>query len=243
MSDQPNQPQEKKESTQISDYRIRKLIGVLGLVLPVILPLSGKEFLGSMSHYYYHTFSSLLFIIILSTFGLFLISYKGYKIDPNTEKISDDILTNIGGLAALVVVFVPTYCLESQSDIIDQLCQSCDLPLFGHKNKIANTIHLVSAGIFIFTMGWMSKYKFTRNKEKVTKNKIYTLCGNIVWGALGALIVLSIITSFDKDFKITKYDVFILETIAVIPFSISWLIKGRTVEAIKAMIKTKGRSE
>ena len=221
------------QEIQHSDYRIRKLIGVLGLALPFLLPISEGEFLSSISHYYYLSFSSILFIIILSCFGLFLISYRGYKLD-GTEKISDDMLTNIGGLAALVVVFFPTYCTGSESEIIDLLCISEDYPLLGHNNELTNTIHLASAGVFIFTMGWMSKYKFTRGRDE-TNNRIYRICGNIVWGAI-ALLVLLVIADFIKDgFKITKYDVYILETIAVIPFAISWLIKGKTMEHIKEL--------
>lgn len=65
------------EDLQHSDYRIRKLIGTLGISLPIILPIVKHEFLASISHYYYSTLSSLIFIITLSAFGLFLISYKG----------------------------------------------------------------------------------------------------------------------------------------------------------------------
>ncbi|MFK7813670.1 MAG: hypothetical protein AB8B59_14345, partial [Maribacter sp.] len=93
----PSQPIQK------SDYRIRKLIGTLGLALPILLLLTGGMLLSSISHYYYQPLSSIIFIIILSTFGLFLLSYKGYKIDAETEKISDDLLTNIGGISALIV--------------------------------------------------------------------------------------------------------------------------------------------
>lgn len=221
------------QELQHSDYRIRKLIGVLGLALPFLLPISEGQFLSSISHYYYLSFSSLLFIIILSSFGLFLISYRGYKLD-NTEKISDDMLTNIGGLAALVVVFFPTYCTGSESEIIDNLCKSGDYPLLGHNDKLTNTIHLVSAGIFIFTMGWMSKYKFTRGRDD-SNNRIYRMCGNIVWGAIALLVLLFIADLIKDGFKITKYDVYILETIAVVPFAISWLIKGKTMEHIKEL--------
>ena len=115
---------------QQSDYRIRKLIGILGLALPILLPISEGILLSSMSHYYYQPLSSLLFIIVLSSFGLFLISYKGYKIDSTTEKISDDLLTNIGGISALIVVFIPTYCLESNSISIDEICATKNYPLF-----------------------------------------------------------------------------------------------------------------
>ena len=73
---------------QHSDYRIRKLIGTLGLLLPFMVYFAKGEFLASISHYYYNTLSSLIFIIVLSAFGLFLLSYKGYKIDTTTESFS-----------------------------------------------------------------------------------------------------------------------------------------------------------
>lgn len=232
----PSQPIQK------SDYRIRKLIGTLGLALPVLLPLSEGILLSSMSHYYYLPLSSLIFIIILSCFGLFLLSYKGYKIDSKTEKISDDLLTNIGGVSALIVVFIPTYCLESSSPIIDEICNSGNYPLLGHTDGLKNTIHLVFAGIFIFTMGWMSKYKFTRG-EHSAKNKIYKWCGNMVWIAIALLLVLVIIDFFDEDFQITPYDVFFLETLAIVPFGISWLMKGEAMEDIKDLFKKTGSSK
>jgi len=222
----PSQP------IQSSDYRIRKLIGILGLGLPILLPFSEGMLLSSMSHYYYQPLSSIIFIIILASFGLFLLSYKGYKIDAETEKISDDLLTNIGGVSALIVVFVPTYCLESNSAVIDEICASGEYPLLGHVDKLKNTIHLIFAGIFIFTMGWMSKYKFTRGAHTY-KNKIYNWCGNLVWIAIGLLILLVIIDFFDDGFQITPYDVFLLETLAVVPFGISWFIKGEAMEDIK----------
>ncbi|MFS4493749.1 hypothetical protein [Maribacter sp. 2308TA10-17] len=219
---------------QQSDYRIRKLIGTLGIALPALLPFSEGMLLSSMSHYYYQPLSSLIFIIILSTFGLFLLSYKGYKIDTETEKISDDLLTNIGGISALIVVFVPTYCLESSSTIVDEICASGKYPLLGHINELKNTIHLIFAGIFIFTMGWMSKYKFTRGANTVN-NKIYKWCGNLVWFAIALLLTLVIIDFFNEDFQVTAYDVFFLETLAVIPFGISWFIKGEAMEDIKGL--------
>lgn len=220
---------------QHSDYRIRKLIGTLGLLLPILLPLAGGEVLASISHYYYNTLTSLIFIIILSAFGLFLISYKGYKIDETTEQISDDFLTNIGGLAALVVVFVPTICCDSNSLTIDELCATGKEPLFGHTDKFLNTIHLVSAGIFIFCMGWMSKYKFTRGQDD-GNHKLYRWCGNLVFISVVLIIIFILIEKFvDDDFPLSNYYVFIFETTAVIPFGISWLIKGKAITDMKAL--------
>ncbi len=217
------------EGLQQSDYRIRKLVGILGIALPVLLPFTMGDFLASISHYYYSTLSSLFFIIILSAFGLFLISYKGYKKDVKTEQISDDFLTNIGGFAALIVVFIPTLCKGSTSTFIDLLCTNENYPLFGHNNATLSVIHLISAGIFILCMGWMSKYKFTRGSKDV-HNKIYKHCGNIVFISVALIIVGVILEKLNINFLINDYYVFIFETIAVIAFGSSWLVKGKAIE-------------
>ncbi len=224
MQDQP---------LHISDYRIRKLIGALGLCLPIILPIAMGEFLSSLSHYYYATLSSLFFIIILSAFALFLISYKGYKKDVKTEQISDDFLTNIGGFAALIVVFIPTVCEGSTSLAIDQLCITKHYPLFGHDHATFRTIHLVSAGVFILCMGWMSKYKFTRG-HKDLHNSIYKICGNVVFVSVALLIVGILLERKNINFLINDFYVYIFETIAVIAFGVSWLVKGEALENITA---------
>jgi len=220
-----------------SDYRIRKLIGVLGVLLPVILFLFHGELLSSISHYYY-TKASIFFIIILSVFGLFLVSYKGYEIDKETENISDNVITNIAGVGALIAVFLPTSCAGSHSAIIIQICRIADYPLFGHCDTLTSTMHLIGAGIFMLAVGWMSYYKFPRGRKK-NNNKLYRICGLIVWGAVILILILFVIIFFTKDvFYITKYDVFILETIAVVAFGTSWLVKGKTITHV-IVIKNK----
>ncbi|GAB5563206.1 MAG: DUF998 domain-containing protein [Winogradskyella sp.] len=220
---------------QHSDYRMRKLIGTLGLALPITLPLAKGEFLASISHFYYDTLSSLLFIIVLSAFGLFLLSYKGYKIDPETESISDDFLTNIGGLAALVVVMIPTSCSGSANSIIDAMCEVCDVPLFGHNKDWANTVHLIAAGIFILCMGWMSRYKFTRGSDD-GNHGLYKWCGNAVFISVALIIICIVIEKWIiEEFIIHDYYVYIFETTAVIPFGISWLVKGKAIDDIRSM--------
>lgn len=220
---------------QHSDYRIRKLIGTLGLLLPLSLPLSKGEVLASMSHYYYDTLSSLIFIIVLSAFGLFLLSYKGYKIDTTTEKMSDDFVTNIGGLAALIVVFVPTTCLDSCSTSIEALCDTPLEPLFGHTDDWANRIHLISAGVFILCMGWMSRFKFTRGTDD-GNHGLYKWCGNLVFISVALILVfLGLEHLIEGDFFLKSHYVFVFETTAVIPFGISWLLKGKAIDDMKTM--------
>ena len=169
---------------QRSDYRIRLLIGTLGILLPVALIIAKGSVLASISHYYYNNVASLIFIIILSAFGLLLPSYKGYRIDPKTEIISGDFITNIGGLAALLVVIIPTSCDGSGSTVIDGLCGNGLEPLLGHLNSTKNIIHLVAAVIFMLTMGWMSSFKFTRGDDD-GYHSLYRWSGYLVFISVG----------------------------------------------------------
>ena len=214
-----------------SYYTIRKLIGFLGVLLPVAVVLGCTEFLASISHYYY-TRSAVFFISILTAFGFFLISYRGYPRDKANEWLSDNIITHIGGIAILIVVIVPTDCMGSQSSQITAMCNSHHYPLFGHNNPVKSTIHLISAGIFLVAMGWMAFFRFTKGAkpDEKWKNVLYRTSAIVMWASVLILLVEFIIK---KHFS--AYDVFILETVSVFAFGTSWLIKG---EAIKAIIVT-----
>ncbi len=225
-----------KKDILYSYYRIRKIIGILGILLPILIFTFHGELLSSISHYYY-TKSAVFFIAILFAFGLLLISYKGYEKDKDTEKLSDNLITHIGGIAALLIVLLPTTCIGSNSAEITNMCLLQNYPLFGHDNTIIRIIHLVSAGVFLFIMGYMSIFRFTKGKltdEKKIKNYIYRFCGIAVWVSIG---ILAIETIF-QNFHFTKYDVFIFETVSVVAFGIAWLVKG---EAIKDIIDLKNK--
>lgn len=225
-----------KKDILYSYYRIRKIIGLLGILLPILVFAFHGELLSSISHYYYAN-SAVFFIAILFAFGLLLISYKGYEKDKDTEIFSDNLITHIGGIAAILVVLVPTACIGSNSAEITNMCQLQNYPLFGHDNDIIRLIHLASAGVFFFTMGYMSIFRFTKGKltdEKKRKNLIYRFCGIAVWVSIG---ILAIETIF-PNFHFTEYDVFIFETVSVVAFGIAWLVKG---EAIKDIIELKNK--
>lgn len=229
-----------KKAILNSYLRIRKLIGTLGILLPVLVYFFHKDLLASISHYYY-TESSVFFIAILSAFGFFLISYRGYDKDPAKDILSDNIITNISGFAVLIVVLIPTSCGGSASDLItNTICQTKYYPLFGHDNFILNTVHLISAAVFLFTMGWMSVFRFTRTDTKEKKKAeiaIYKCCGYTVWACIGILLVQFVGERFGAKLHISRYDVFILETIAVTAFGFSWLVKGKALKDIVELNK------
>lgn len=225
-----------KKSILSSYLRIRKLIGTLGILLPVLVFFFHKDLLASISHYYY-TESAVFFIAILSAFGFFLISYRGYDKDPTREVLSDNIITNISGFAVLIVVLVPTSCAGSGSDVITKtICETGQYPMFGHNETLWNAIHLGSAAVFLFTMGWMSVFRFTRTdtpEKSKLENTIYKCCGYTVWLCIAILLVQFVGEWFGKKLYFSyPYDVFLFETISVGAFGLSWLIKGKALEDI-----------
>lgn len=209
--------------------RIRKLIGILGLLLPFLIVIFYWGFLPSISLFYY-TRSAVFFIAILAAFGLLLISYKGYGPKENEKGLSDNLVSHVGGFAILIVVLVPTACLDTAFNVCN-VCISGKYCLFGHDIKGINYLHLISAGIFFFFMGYMSVINFTRGSDK-KYHFMYKLCGYTIWSSLLILVIEFIIREFHRKGYITVYDVFILETVMVVAFAISWLLKGRTIEYI-----------
>ena len=235
-----------KKGVKESFLRLRKGIGIMGVLLPILVLAGNKfELLASISHYYY-TASALFFTTILVAFGIFLIAYRGYDKDTNREKVSDNALTNIGGFAALIVVLIPTDCFHSHNPCVQQLCdQSPNLPLFGHCIPILTTIHLLSAALFIFIMGWISAMRFSRSDDN---KKLYKRCGYVIWACLAIMAIEAglkyIIPGHNK---FTDYDTYFFETIAVWAFAVSWLAKGKAMEEakdyMKALKKKYGRKD
>ena len=84
---------------------LRKLVGVLGILLPLLVYLflqvtdNFNSALPSISHYYF-TRAASIFEIIVSLLAVFLMIYKG-------EKFIDYILSTIAGLSALLMLIFP----------------------------------------------------------------------------------------------------------------------------------------
>lgn len=98
--------------SDLSNQAHRRLIGYLGLALPILLyllagirrtlPLQPWQLLPSVSAYYY-TGAVGVFVGVLFALSLFLFSYRGYK-----SQVADRILGAIAGLSALGVALFPT---------------------------------------------------------------------------------------------------------------------------------------
>ena len=98
---------EKNQQQIISYFTLRKLIGVLGIILPLLMVIfkyiSEKsaviEF--SISDYYDNGSAGYVLVGVLFVLGFFLLSYKGY------EKI-DDRASDVGCIASLGIALFPT---------------------------------------------------------------------------------------------------------------------------------------
>lgn len=188
---------------------LRKAVGWIGILIPVVLPLGavvifGENTIRNNISVYYHSGMRDVFVGALCSIALFLFFYKGYnKWDNRTA--------NLAGLFALGIAFFPT--------VPD-----------GPYNTSA-TIHFICAATFFVILAIMSLYFFTRTKpgatrQKLIRNKIYIICGLVMVASAGAVPLFLL-------FLRQKYPestfVFWAETVALVAFGISWLTKGGTL--------------
>lgn len=187
---------------RINTLRLRAMLGWLGMLLPWIVVALIGYFPSSISATWY-TNACTVFMIILGSASLLLISYKGY------EKIDDTILT-LSGAFGLGICLFP--------------CAISSMPgkvgTFSIDSKISNIIHLVCAIIFFGLLAYNSFFLFTKNSGEMTKKKkirnvIYRVCGV---GMVGSFLIM-LFPSF-------PYQTWITEALALFFFGISFLTKA-----------------
>lgn len=223
--------QDEKDVWLKSSYTLRKLIGILGILLPLLLPVllyftdDFKELLPSISHYYY-TKSGPLLISIMSLLAVFFIVYKG-------NNLIDFITSSIAGIAALFVILLPTANLNQES--LFSVIIVTVLP----ENGLRENIHYIAAAIFLLSLAYMSLARFTITSEGYEnvmpsirlRHKLYKLLGIIM---ILSMLVIALGSDYCKTFVPQSFRIFYethhltfwLEAIAVECFGISWLVKG-----------------
>lgn len=210
-----------------SGKSLRMLIGVLGVSLPILLLLITIIFFGldgpleSISHYYF-TRASPVFTTTLSLIAIFLIVYSG-------KQPIDFYVSLLAGITALIVVFFPT------GNLVEICCDPIKSYGVTHfpENVFRETLHLISAAIFIASLAFMAYFLFTKSNKavgqrgsaKVIRNRIYRICAILIVVALLVMLLgfSGIIPdSFYGENKLT----FWMETLAIESFGFSWLVKG-----------------
>jgi hypothetical protein len=199
----------------LSDNAHRQLIGYIGLFLPILLVLLAAardgmarwRSLESISAYYY-TGAVAAFVGMLVALALFLFTYRGYD---NIYNWADRLAAKSAAVAALVVAFYPTAAPKGV------------LPLITWWTPNTGILHHVAA-IVLFTLFavfalWLFRITAPGEKEavdKVWRNRIYMLCGlaivaSILWAGYNGM---------------NGKPIFIPESVALVAFAVSWLVKG-----------------
>lgn len=204
----------------ISYKALRRLIGFLGILLPIVLILGGwlladSPIQQSISLYYYSNMRDFL-VGILFVVSLFLITYKG-------SFVIDNVVTTLTGVTGLCVAIFPCF---------NELYETQRVGIFQMYPDKSNIVHLTSASLFFILLAINSIFLFTRKidpvtPQKLTRNKIYRICGFIILACFVGLVVCMLILTQEQKFN-TKL-ILILEAIALWAFGISWLVKGQTI--------------
>ncbi len=221
----------------ISYLTLRRSIGYMGLLLPVVLWFLARALFStglqpSLSAYY-HTDVRSVFVGTLCVLGAFLVSYKGYEKRPSDQcktaldevrrRVTDNSATNLAGICAVGLAMFPTApTLASSGDVLSQAA------------KNASAAHLAFTAVFFLALVYMSAFMFTMTEpgtsphgDKVNRNRIYRICAAIMVLCL-LLIVYVKWRHLDTFLGMTR-PVFYLEAGAIIAFGVSWLVKGDTL--------------
>ncbi|HCT31174.1 MAG TPA: hypothetical protein DIW31_10700 [Bacteroidales bacterium] len=204
----------------ISYKLLRRLIGFLGILLPLIC-ISFGWFFGdysiqqSISIYYYTNVRDFL-VGVLFVMSLFLMTYKGaYRID--------NWITTITGIAGLCIAVFPCY---------NHKYETIRVGLFQLYPEVSNYFHLSAAALFFLLLAINSIFLFTRKvgvttKQKLKRNVVYITCGIIILISFLGLVISMFVFSYEQRFE--NKIVLLFEAIALLAFGISWLVKGQTI--------------
>ncbi|MBA2614033.1 MAG: DUF998 domain-containing protein [Bacteroidetes bacterium] len=220
---------EKENKLVLSYLTVRKIIGILGILFPLILVLGTllfgqcKQVQLSISNYY-HTNMRDVFVGYVCTLSIFLLSYKGYD-------LTDRIVSALAGIFGLTVALMPT---NIKLDPITGLIPPCNIWCDVQRYEIIGIIHLSAAGLFILSLCYFSLFLFTKGEtnptpEKVKRNLVYKVCGYIMLVCVILLIIFFALPKSVYNNLVIYKPTFCLETIAFIAFGFSWLVKGEAL--------------
>lgn len=211
----------------LSDNAHRQLIGYIGLALPALLyllagarPTSGLErwkALGSISAYFY-TGAVAAFVGMLVALALFLLTYRGYA---NRYHRLDRAAAMTAGCAALAVAFFPT---------------GAPIPELGVSwwSPRSAVIHYLAAIVLFASFAFFSLFLFRLGSDESPPADKRRL--NTVFLVCGVAIVASIVWAGINGW--TGKSIFVPESVALIAFAISWLVKGRAHRTIAAAVRS-----
>ena len=192
---------------------LQRAVGIIAVLLPATLIvgnfLFGGELLGSISAYYY-THMGNVFVGSLCALAVFFLSYN-YR--PLRSFELDNTLSRVASVAAVGVAVFPT-----ARDAFDA----------SGGERFVSTLHLICAAVLFGLLGIFSHFLFTRTDDATTmthekrqRNRLYRICGKLIFASIG-LVALSNLVKPPASWHTLLW----LETVCVVAFGISWLVKG-----------------
>jgi hypothetical protein len=207
----------------LSDHAHRQLIGYVGLVLPFVLIViallrDGRarwDSLTSISAYYY-TGAVSAFVGMLISLSLFLFTYRGYR---NEYHWVDRAAALTAAIAALGVAFFPT---GAPADVE---------PLAWWHPRTGVLHHIFAVVLFsMFAVFALFLFRLTPAGQRPSPGKRWR---NHAYLVCGLLIVASMIWAGVAGLR--GKAIFIPESVALVAFAVSWLIKGYAFKTIASI--------
>jgi hypothetical protein len=192
------------ENPALSYRNLRAIIGYVGLALPVVLLLAGVvdgHIEGSISAYYYTKVGD-VFTGTLCVIGVFLVAYR------LTSWAIDNVATTLAGISALGVAFfhaAPKNATLSQLRLSD--------------------VHLTCAAALFVLLGAISLLIFPHDvlPDQKWRANCYMGLGALIWLSI---ILMPTLDALARSFYDDNHVFFILETICVMAFAVSFILKG-----------------
>lgn len=192
------------ENPALSYRNMRAIIGYVGLSLPVVLLLAGAvdgHIESSISAYYYTKVGN-VFTGALCVIGIFLLAYR------LTAWAIDNVATTLAGIAALGVAFfhaAPSNATLSQLRLAD--------------------VHLTCAAALFILLGAISLFIFPRDvlPYQRWRTNWYRGFGALIWLSI---ILMPVLSWLGGSFYNDNHIFFILETVCVMAFAVSFILKG-----------------
>jgi hypothetical protein len=217
----------------IDTKQLRCVLGWLGALLPLIVLILSLVFgfgiPDSISATYYLAPCTTPFMIILGAASILLFCYKGYD-------AHDSLICTLAAIFALGICLFPC----DTEGLIARWAHLAELSHVGTFQvipKISGILHNLCAFGFFGLLAYNSIFLFTKSSGNMTENKkkrniIFRVCGIGMAVSFLVIVPISIFNWWGG--------VWLVETIALALFGLSWLTKADRYQWLFADEKSKG---
>lgn len=210
------------DSTLVVSYlTLRQMIGWIGMLMPLAVRLGAYLFQGiystdSISAYYYTGMRD-VFVSTLVLVGVLLTCYRG-------PALIDSVAAIIGGLSAIGTGLFPI-APEFAAEIVQKYPEMNEAKCYVIRGILGFHFFFVAAffgiSFFLVYFRFSASTPVNPTRQKIIRNRIYKICGAVMFLAI---IAIGVLAATKKGAS-----VFWPETVAVIAFGVAWLVKGQTI--------------